>query len=74
LDLDLEVFTQLPHARIARLRFTEVADLKIAGLNEQNVLFNLVADLAADELWDVTLQSTHGLGGCFRCASIELLS
>jgi hypothetical protein len=74
LDLDVEVFAQLPNAQTARLRFNEVSDVEIGGLNEQNVLFDLKADRAADGLWDVTLQSTYGLGGSFRCVSIEPLS
>jgi hypothetical protein len=73
-ELDVEVFAQLPEARIERLRFSEVTELEIGGLNEQNVLFDLKADPSADGVWDVTLQSTYGLGGSFRCASIVSLS
>ena len=73
MELDIEVFAQLPEARTERLRFREISDLEIGGLNEQNVLFNVVAERAADGLWDVTLQSSYGLGGTFRCVSIEAL-
>jgi hypothetical protein len=73
LEVDVEVFAQLPEARIERIRFTNVSDVELGGLNEQNVLFDLKADSAADGRWDVTLQSTYGLGGSFRCAAIESL-
>jgi hypothetical protein len=73
MELDIEVFAQLPQARTERLRFRKVSELEIRGLNEQNVLFNVVADRAADGLWEVTLQSSYGLGGTFRCRSIEAL-
>jgi uncharacterized membrane protein YqgA involved in biofilm formation len=48
--------------------------VEISGLNEQNVLFDLKADRAADGRWAVTLESAYGLGVSFCCASIQSLS
>jgi hypothetical protein len=73
LDLEIEVFAQMPQARIERVRFAEVSDLEIGGFNEQNVLFDVRAEQGADGLWDVHLQSSYGLGGGFRCRSIQHL-
>jgi hypothetical protein len=74
LDLEIEVFAQMPQARIERVRFTEVADVEIGGFNEQNVLFDIKAERDADGLWAVQLQSSYGLGGDFRCRAIQHLS
>lgn len=71
LELDVEVFAQQPDARLVRLRFRNVTDLEIGEFNDQNVLFDLRAERGDDDLYDVTLLSSYGLGGYFRCATIE---
>jgi Immunity protein 50 len=70
LDLDVEVFAQLPEARLVRLRFSDVSEVEIGGFNEQNVLFDLRAERGEGDLYDVRLESSYGLGGSFRCAAI----
>jgi hypothetical protein len=74
LELDVEVFAQLPEAQLVRLRFTDVSDLEIGGFNGQNVLFDLRVEPGADDLFDVTLESSYGLGGSFRCAGVTSLA
>jgi hypothetical protein len=48
-----------------------VSDLDVGGVNQQNVLFDLKVVEAADEILEVTLESSYGLGGTFRCTSVE---
>jgi len=55
-----------------RLRFTEVSDVELAGLNEQNVLFDLTSR-SIERGWRIDLKPTYGLGGSFVCGGIELL-
>ena len=74
LELDVEVFAQQPEARIERLRFLDVSEVEIGGFNEQNVLFDVKAEQGSDGMWDVMLQSSYGLGGEFRCRTVEHLS
>jgi Immunity protein 50 len=70
LDLKVEVAAQLPNARVVQLRFREVSNLEIRGLNEQNVLFDLRVERGTDDRYDVELQSSYGLSGSFGCTSI----
>ena len=72
-ELDIELFAQLPEAHNVTLRFEGVTEVELAGLNEQNVLFDVKFKEAADGLWDVDLQSSYGLGGQLRCAAIRTL-
>jgi hypothetical protein len=74
LEMEVEVFAQLPEARMIRLRFTGVTDLEMGGLNEQNVLFDLRAEALADDSYAVTMDSTYGLGGSFHCARITTVA
>jgi hypothetical protein len=74
LELDIEVFAQLPKARIERLRFLDVDEVEIGGFNEQNVLFDVKAERGSDGLWNVKLQSSYGLNGEFRCRTVQHLS
>lgn len=70
LDVDVEVFAQLPESRLVRLRFSDVSEVEIGGFNGQSVLFDLRAERGEDDLYDVTLESSYGLGGSFRCVAI----
>lgn len=70
LELDVEVFAQLPEAQLVRLKFSDVSELEISGFNEQNVLFDLRAERGDDDLYDVRLEASYGLGGSFRCGAI----
>ena len=74
LELDVEVFAQLPEAQLVRLRFTDVCDVEIGGFNGQNVLFDLVVEPGGDGLFTISLQSSYGVGGSFRCAGIASLA
>jgi hypothetical protein len=70
LDIQVEVDPQLPNAEVVQLRFGEISELEIRGINEQNVLFDLRVNPRADGSFDVALESSHGLSGTFHCASI----
>ncbi|MGZ4316335.1 MAG: Imm50 family immunity protein [Gaiellaceae bacterium] len=72
-ELDIELFAQLPEARTVTLRFEGVTEVELGGLNEQNVLFDVKLTEASDGLWDVDLQSSYGLGGQLRCTAIRTL-
>jgi len=69
--LHLDVAVVFPEQRIVRLRFENVTDVELDGFNEQNVLFDLKVVAADDGRFDVELQSSYGLGGSLRCASLR---
>jgi Immunity protein 50 len=69
--LHLDVAVAFPELRIVHLRFERVTDVELDGFNEQNVLFDLKVVTANDGRLDVELQSSYGLGGSLRCASIS---
>ena len=70
LDIEVEVAAQLPNAHVVQLRFGQVSDLEIRGLNEQNVLFDVRVEQGADGRYGVALESSYGLSGSFRCTSV----
>ena len=69
-DVEVEAFANTPRATHYLLRFGEVTDLELGGLNEQNVLFDLTA-VAGPNGWEVRLQPSYGLGGSFTCQTID---
>jgi hypothetical protein len=71
LELDVEVFARTAEATKWRLRFGDVSEVELAGVNEQNVVFDLIAEASDDGLWRVVVQSSYGLGGTFTCRTIE---
>jgi hypothetical protein len=71
LDTAVGVVAQVPDAHVVQLRFREVEELEIRGLNSQNVLFDLRAEQGSNGGFDVVLESSYGLSGSFRCASIS---
>jgi hypothetical protein len=73
--LELDVAVVFPEERMLRLRFENVTDVELDGFNEQNVLFDVKVAAADDDgLLEVELQSSYGIGGSFRCASIVAVS
>jgi hypothetical protein len=72
LELDLELFAQLPEARGVRLRFTDVTELELGDFNAQNVLFDLLAEPRPGHRLGIELQSSYGLGGSFECSGVTL--
>jgi hypothetical protein len=68
LHLDLSIV--FPEQRMLSLRFEKVTDVELADFNEQNVLFDIPAVAGDDGLLEVELQSSYGLSGRLRCASI----
>ena len=69
-EVEVEALPNTPRAARYILRFGEVSDLELGGVNEQNVLFDLTA--AADPHgWDVRLEPSYGLGAAFTCRTIE---
>lgn len=74
LEMEIELFAQMPEARVERLRFTEVSEVEIGGFNEQNVLFDVKAERDAEGVWAVRLDSSYGVGGEFKCRTVERVS
>jgi hypothetical protein len=70
LEMEVELVAQLPEARVVRLRFHDVTELALEDFNHQNVLFDLRAEEDGGG-YVVTLDSSFGLGGSFRCTRIE---
>ncbi len=68
--LELRVAVVFPEQRTVRLRFGSITEVELDGFNEQNVLFDLKVTRTDDGLFDVELDSTHGVGGSFRCESV----
>jgi hypothetical protein len=73
-DIDLELFAQLPEARVVRLRFIEVSEVELGDFNGQNVLFDLLAEPRPGDRLGIALQSSYGLGGSFECSGVELVA
>jgi hypothetical protein len=71
LELDFEIAARLPETRPITVRFIGVDELEVGGVNEQNVVFDLTAELRADGRFDVVLDASYGLGGRFSCEGIE---
>jgi hypothetical protein len=69
-ELDVEVFPRTDRARTYRLRFDEVSNLELGGVNEQNALFDLTAVRGPDN-WAVRVEPSYGLGGSFNCRHIS---
>jgi Immunity protein 50 len=85
-QLDVHVFTvdgRLPGGRhnfachtLVTFEFDEVEALELDGFGPQNVLDDLVLEdvhLAAGRQVQVTLPSSNGLGGGFRCRAVVVL-
>lgn len=71
--LELDVAVVFPQRRMLRVVCEGVSEVELDGFNEQNVLFDLAIVLAAEGLMDVELQSTYGIGGRVRCASVTVV-
>ena len=73
LQLDIELDRHWnPGSGSLRLRFEDVTDYDLAGFNDDawNIVFDFKVVTADDGRLDVQLQSSVGLEGRFRCASI----
>ena len=67
-------YSQVNH-RFVTLQFTRVAALELGGFNEQNALLALTIEpgeqSAADpRRWNVTVESSYGVGAAFSCDRI----
>jgi hypothetical protein len=71
--LEIDVAVVFPERRTLRVRFDHVTDVELDGFNEQNVLFDLKVVASDDGLLDVEFQSSYGVGGSLRCASIAAI-
>jgi hypothetical protein len=58
------------------MEFQDVEDLQFEDFGHQNVLFDLILheirEVGARQI-EITLSSSHGLSGGFRCGSIVVL-
>ena len=72
LELDTLLVASEGRQGVLTLRFNEVTDLQLGGFNEQNVLFDLTLERGTDGSYEVTLQSSYGLSGTFRCSGISV--
>jgi hypothetical protein len=72
LRLILDVLTQQrPPALVVQLVFDDIEEVELGGFNNQNVLFALHVDQAERDV-AVTLYSSYGLGGTFRCRGVTV--
>jgi len=73
LQLDIELDRHWnPGLGLLRLRFEDVTDYELTGFNDDgmNIVFDFKVVTADDGRLDVQLQSSVGVEGRFRCASI----
>ena len=72
-------FLILKNHVLVHFQFTKVVNVKLEDFNHQNVLFNLrIADIRQDQLesinFAISLDSSFGLSGRFRCKAAEILA
>jgi hypothetical protein len=69
----LELAIALDSGTPLLLSFEEVADVDLVCFEKQNVLFDIAAAATSDGCWQVSLESSCGLAGGFRCARMPEL-
>ena len=78
-DVDEKGYYVLKNHTLTTLLFREVRELEMNGLNEQNVLFDLlienISSLQKKRMcFDVTFDSVFGVDMTFKCADVEVSS
>jgi hypothetical protein len=78
-EVDEKGYFVLRHHTLAKLRFFQVAELRLEQFNEQNVLFNLAfTDISEQQLasapYHVELSPSYGVFADFNCQAITVVS
>jgi hypothetical protein len=76
-ELDSKGYFILTHHTLTTLRFSGVDDLRLAGFNHQNVLWELEiseCEPGADYRFSVSMPTSYGCEASLRCRAIRVLS
>ncbi len=73
-EVDARGYHVLKHHTLTTFRFSEVADLQLAGFNHQNVLWELEISDDPDSGFTVSMPTSYGCEASFKCKRIAVLS
>ncbi len=55
------------------IQFNQIQDVELHDFNERNVISCMVFEKVNDDIIQVTLPSIYGLGGSFKCKSVDVV-